>query len=178
MYHEVQGATAGAVGTVLIVVLVAALGGQGLRFRVGPCAPEESCPSIMGIEARSWGTWVFLSMTLIIKEGLLAYGYTTYRFWITNEVMDRKATGYVGHRTTTVISMVVAWKVFQYVAGVVDINVAMAGDVQYMAMLWLTETSVYVATTVRALRQKQPRGTTLIPLASLDGTEQHGSEMV
>ncbi len=84
----------------MIVALLLSRGGRdgGLRTGFGPCLPrpeggddEDGCPSVLGVRATDWGTWAFLCATLVAKEALLAYGYTTYRFWVANEVMDRKS---------------------------------------------------------------------------------------
>lgn len=155
-YHEERGVAGAAIGVFLICILVGIRGGS-VVFRLGPCDAVEECPSILGVEARSWSVWAFLSLILIVKEGLLAYGNTTYRFWIANEVMDRKAIGPIRHSTPRVVAMVTTWKAFQYLTSVVDVNVAMSLDVQFLVMLFCTETIVYIATTIHALRQRRRR---------------------
>jgi hypothetical protein len=156
-YHEVRGAVGAGCGTALIALLVAASGARGFRFGVGPCEPGTACPAVLGVEARTWTTWAFLVATLVVKEALLAYGYTTLRFWLANEVMDRKAVGPIGRSRRDVVAMLVVWKGFQYAASVVDINVAVSGDIQYVVALWAVEVGVYVATTLRAISQRERR---------------------
>jgi hypothetical protein len=143
------------VGIVMITALILAAHGQGLRFEFGPCTVIEECPAILGVKARTWVSWCFLSATLVIKEALSAYGNTTYRYWITNEVMDRKATKPIQYSAVCVMAMVITWKLFQYVAAVVDVAVVVSGDLQYMLMLWAAETTVYIGATMRALKQRQ-----------------------
>lgn len=154
-YHEVRGAFAASSGVVMLVSLIGVFGRKTYRLGFGPCSETEECPVVLGIIATTWPLWTIVAGTMILKEGILAYGNTTIRYWLTNEVMDRKANGAVGHTDAFVYSMVIVWKMFQTLADVVDISVIVSGDLQYVALTWLTETCVNLFGVRRALAQRR-----------------------
>ena len=153
-YHELRGVSGAAVGIVLICALVTARGANGIYFRIGPCTDDKNCPTIFGVKCDSWSVWMFLSSTLVVKEILLAYGNNTYRFWVANELMDKKSKSPITHPKYVVVGMVIIWKAFQHLAMVLEVSVASSLDAQFICMSFVAETAVYVSSTIRVLNQK------------------------
>lgn len=154
-YQEMRGIVGAGIGTGLIWSVVVVGGASNMHFGVGPCV-QTHCPAIMGVEIRSWWAWTLVMFATVTKEGLVAFGYTTYRAWFNNEVMDHKAT--VIHRPAwQVLGMVVIWKAFTYSAHVFDFMVVLAGDIQFIAAQFLAEACVYCLNAQAALKQKEPR---------------------
>lgn len=152
-YHEMRGVFAASLGIVLVFGLVAGRGRESsLTFAFGPCQ-APTCPAVLGVEVRTWPAWALCMATVVCKEGLLTYGYTTYSPWFSNEVMDHKAAS-VARPTWQVMLMVVVWKTWVYTATVVDIGLIVSGNVQFIVAALVSEVVVCCANTRVALLEK------------------------